>query len=55
MIDAVYSRVEAGLAELMAVAANLTETCYRMYSTTKSGLAPEIVTFKSGRDFAPNS
>jgi len=35
--------------EHMALAAKLTETCYEMYKRQKTGLAPEFVTFRSGR------
>lgn len=54
-VGIVRDTVRSKLDELVHIAANLTETCYRMYTTTKSGLAPEIVTFHPGGDFRPNS
>lgn len=41
-------------AALMSAASGLTETCVAMYDRTSTGLAPEIVTFAPGADFAPN-
>ena len=38
--------------EYMALAAALSETCFRMYSRTKTGLAPEFTTFVRGSDMA---
>lgn len=36
---------------LMSVAADLTETCVRMYTRQKSGVSPEFVEFPAGNDF----
>ena len=38
--------------EYMALAAALSETCFRMYSRTKTGLSPEFTTFVRGSDMA---
>jgi len=35
--------------EHMALAEKLVETCYQMYARQKTGLAPEFVTFRTGR------
>lgn len=40
---------------LLHASRSLTRTCVAMYDTTSTGLAPEIVTFAPGRDFAPNA
>ena len=37
-------------AEYMTLAEALSETCYKMYSNTATGLSPEFVQFISGRD-----
>ena len=37
-------------AEYMALAGALSETCYRMYTNTATGLSPEFVQFQPGRD-----
>ena len=36
--------------EYMALAGALSETCFKMYSQTATGLSPEFVQFQSGRD-----
>jgi hypothetical protein len=41
-------------AMLLRTAHELARTCSAMYSRTPTGLAPEIVTFYDGADFAPN-
>ena len=45
---------DAVRAALRQLAEQLTATCVAMYDTTATGLAPEIVTFTPGADFAPN-
>jgi len=42
-------------AALLSTASRISKTCRALYSTTSTGLAPEIVTFEPGRDFTPNS
>jgi len=37
-------------AEYMTLADEIGETCYRMYTNTKTGLSPEFVNFAAGRD-----
>jgi hypothetical protein len=43
-VGIVRDTVKSKLDELVHIAANLTETCYRMYTTTKSGESPGCAT-----------
>jgi hypothetical protein len=46
-----YSHLSPGLLRL---AEELTETCYKMYSSTATGLSPEIVQFNTNNDQQPD-
>jgi len=45
----------AARAALIDRARALAHTCVALYDASPTGLAPEIVTFHTGRDFAPNA